>query len=167
MRLAFRLGFPLARAWWRLWRPRHEGALVAVWVGPDLLLLRSSYRRAWNLPGGGVRPGEPPEAAARRELVEELGFAAPALRPAGIVGGLWDGREDRVHLFELSLERLPPLHLDNREVVAARLVPPAELGAMLLTAPVAAYLAGRHRDAPAPERAAPEGSPDQPGSPFG
>ena len=33
---AYRLGFPLARIWWRLRRQRHEGALVAVHVGPAL-----------------------------------------------------------------------------------------------------------------------------------
>jgi 8-oxo-dGTP diphosphatase len=45
---------------------RHERALVAVYVGSALLLVRSSYRRAWNLPGGSVRRGETPEATAAR-----------------------------------------------------------------------------------------------------
>ena len=57
-RTAYRLGFPLARIWWRLRRQRHEGALVAVHVGPALLLVRSSYRIAWNFPGGTIRRGE-------------------------------------------------------------------------------------------------------------
>lgn len=139
-RTAFRLGFPLARLWWRLRRPQHEGALVAVHVGPALLLVRSSYRREWNFPGGGIRPGETPEAAARRELAEEIGLAAPALLPTCIVCGLWDGRHDRVHLFELRLDRLPDLRLDNREIIAARLIPPDALRDMALTGPVAAYL---------------------------
>lgn len=63
-RLAYRVGFALARTWWNLRRPAHEGALVAIWVEARLLLVRSSYRRAWNLPGGGIRPTETPEAAA-------------------------------------------------------------------------------------------------------
>lgn len=152
-RAAFRLGFPLARAWWRLRRPRHEGALVAVHVGPALLLVRSSYRREWNFPGGGVHPGEAPEAAARRELAEEIGLAVPALRPAGVVCGPWDGRRDRVHLFELRLDRPPELRLDGREIVAARLMTPDELGGVPLTGPVAAYLAGsRGPDGGAPPR---------------
>jgi hypothetical protein len=41
--------------------------VVAVDVGPALLLLvRASYRVGWHLPGGSVRHGEMPEAAAAR-----------------------------------------------------------------------------------------------------
>jgi 8-oxo-dGTP diphosphatase len=47
----FRLGFPLARLWWGLHRRPHAGALVAVHVGQALLLVRSSYRTAWNFRG--------------------------------------------------------------------------------------------------------------------
>ncbi len=139
-RLAFRIGFPLAVAWWRLRRPEHQGALVAVHVGSRLLLVRPSYRREWNLPGGGVRPGEAPEAAARRELREEVGLDAPVLEAMGTACGPWDGRRDRVHLFALRLERPPTLRLDGREVVDARLITAEELGTMPLTGPVRAYL---------------------------
>ena len=139
-RVLFRFSFPLARLWWRFTRPLHEGALVAVYVGGRLLLLRSSYRTVWNFPGGSVRPGEHPEAAARRELEEEIGFIAPPLTPAGTASGLWDGRRDQVHLFELRLDRLPAMQLDNREIVAAEFFEPATCRTLAVTEPVAAYL---------------------------
>jgi 8-oxo-dGTP diphosphatase len=139
-RTAFRIAFPLARIWWRLVRSPHEGTVVAVYVGPALLLVRCSYRIGWHLPGGGIGPGETPEAAARRELAEEIGLTAPALLPAGVACGFWDGRPDRVHLFELRLAEPPRLQLDNREVVAARLVSPGELHRMKLSGATAAYL---------------------------
>ena len=142
-RTAFRVGFPLARIWWRLAHARHEGVAVAVYVGPALLLVRCSYRSGWHLPGGGVRRGETPDAAARRELSEEIGLLASALAPAGSLCTIWDGRHDRIHFFELRLVELPRLQLDNREVIEARLTSPIELQSMVLTKLVAAYLARR------------------------
>ena len=71
------------------------------------------------------------------------------LLPAGVGSGLWDGRIDRVHFFQLQLDRLPELGLDNREIIAARMVSRGELRGIASTGPVATYLhrtslPGRH-----------------------
>src|SRR5580700_10194388 len=139
-RTAFRLGFPLARIWWRLVRPRHESAVVAVYVGSELLLVRQSYRDGWHLPGGGMRRGETAEAAVRRELAEELSLAPVALHSAGVACEVWSGRRERIHIFELKLTELPTLKLDNREITAAQLFSASELQQMVLIGPIAAYL---------------------------
>jgi 8-oxo-dGTP pyrophosphatase MutT (NUDIX family) len=121
---------------------------VAIHVGEALLLVRSSYRIAWNFPGGGIRRGESAETAARRELVEEIGLTTEApLLLAGDVCGVWDGRQDRVTFFELRLRRLPELQIDHREIVAAQLFAPDELHGVMVTGPVAAYLKRRRSDA--------------------
>jgi 8-oxo-dGTP diphosphatase len=123
-------------------RPLHESAVVAISVDQALLLVRPSYRSGWHLPGGGIRHGETPEAAARRELAEEIGFAAPALLPTGITFQAQGGRR-RVHIFELRLIEFPKLRVDNREIVGAQFFKPSELDRMVLTGATAAY----HRQA--------------------
>ena len=114
---------------------------MAIYVGDALLLVKSSYRAEWGLPGGSIRRGEEPHAAAQREMDEEIGLSPQTLRSVGCVSGVWDGRRDRVHLFELRLEQRPALRLDHREIVAARWVPLEHLGELALTGAVAAYVA--------------------------
>jgi 8-oxo-dGTP diphosphatase len=140
----FRIAFRLARIWWKVRRHEHEGALVAIYIGRELLLVQSSYRTAWNFPGGGIRSGESPEAAARRELAEEIGLILDtAILATQAACSIWEKPGERVYIFELRLDRLPDLRLDNREILAVRLVSPAELQSIPLTKPVLALLRER------------------------
>ncbi len=144
-RFAYAAGFRSARIVWSLTHPHHRGALVAVLVGPRMLLLRQSYRPELSMPGGGIAPGEDPAVAAARELAEELDLRVDLadLRQVHVETGLWDGRHDTVTFFEIELATRPSLRLDNREVVAASLVPFDEIDAACVTPAVGAYVAWR------------------------
>ena len=49
---------------------------------------------SWSLPGGAQHLGEPAEAAARRELLEETGIEVGALTLAAVVDGIsYDSRQ--------------------------------------------------------------------------
>ncbi len=58
-----------------LWSPTAFGVSGAVLDrNGQVLLVRHSYMPGWQLPGGGVDRGEPPQAAILRELGEEVGL---------------------------------------------------------------------------------------------
>jgi 8-oxo-dGTP pyrophosphatase MutT (NUDIX family) len=120
--------------------------MVAVLDGGDrVLLVRHTYgdRRRWELPGGWMHPDEAPEAAARREVAEELGIDVTLSGPSGVLEGDWDfkreslswfactwpggrGTYDPVEIAEVAwfgLDALPP-HLGGAaRTVLARLTP--------------------------------------------
>jgi 8-oxo-dGTP pyrophosphatase MutT (NUDIX family) len=104
-----------------LLHPKITGAIVLVRVGGELLLIRSSYRPWYTVPGGRVERGEEPRLAAVRELHEEVGIAvAPgALLALGEFVVHHSHIEDHVHAFELRLETEPAVRIDLREVVWA------------------------------------------------
>jgi ADP-ribose pyrophosphatase YjhB (NUDIX family) len=70
--------------WWFVRRPHTQGVKCIIGDGERVIFVRHTYgnRRTWELPGGGVRRGEPPEATVRREMREELGLELDDLRLA-------------------------------------------------------------------------------------
>jgi 8-oxo-dGTP pyrophosphatase MutT (NUDIX family) len=66
----------LRRAWWFVARPATRGVQAAAFTPTgQVVLVRHSYAPGWRLPGGGVKRRETPEAAALRELKEEIGLS--------------------------------------------------------------------------------------------
>jgi 8-oxo-dGTP diphosphatase len=137
-RTGYRLAYRLLRAWWFVRRPRGRAAAVAVWHDGRLLVVRTSYRPELDLPGGGVAPSETPLAAATRELREETGLRAASalLADAGIYRYSHEHRWITAHVFAWRPTDLTRPSVDNREIVWAGYLSPAEL----LRAPASALL---------------------------
>ncbi|MFI5003006.1 MAG: NUDIX domain-containing protein, partial [Reyranellales bacterium] len=74
--------------------------------GKRLVLGHASRSPRWDIPKGGVEPGETLEQAARRELREETGLEAPerALTPLGTFSYL---RNKDLALFVWVVPELP------------------------------------------------------------
>jgi len=127
-RAGYRVLFRLALLYWRVRRPRLQGAYVAVWHGERVLVVQNSYRRRLSLPAGGVARGEQPVDAARRELFEETGIECQAASLCYVGEFVDDGRyaEDHGHVFELRCDAEPQPCVDRREVVWAEFLRPEE-----------------------------------------
>lgn len=54
-----------------------ENRILLCRMAPD----RGVFPGQWALPGGGVEPGEPIEAALHREIAEELGITVASVEP--------------------------------------------------------------------------------------
>jgi 8-oxo-dGTP diphosphatase len=119
--LAYKCAYQLMRCYWAVRKPNTHGALVALWNGGNVLLVRNSYVSYYSLPGGYVRRHEQGREAAIRELREEVGIHA---RPEQLVPAFddtrsWEGKRDHVEIFELDLDQRPTVNIDRREVIDA------------------------------------------------
>jgi 8-oxo-dGTP pyrophosphatase MutT (NUDIX family) len=101
-------------------RPRAaSGALYFDGAG-RVMLVKPTYKLLWEIPGGYVQPGESPEAALRREVIEELGTRLPI---GALLAVDWapDPAEGDKLLFvfdggELSREQVAAIRVDGDEI---------------------------------------------------
>jgi len=102
LRVAYRVAYRLLLAYAFVVRPRVGGVKCLVWDERGrALFVRHTYgdRRAWELPGGGLKAGEDPWDAVRREAREELGVDVAEWDELGHVDGPWYFKRERLTCF--------------------------------------------------------------------
>jgi 8-oxo-dGTP pyrophosphatase MutT (NUDIX family) len=115
----------VTRADMRARRLRHRCVYLLVVHDGRLLVHRRSddkdiWPGRWDVAAGGVvTAGEAWDAAARRELGEELGIDA---QPVPVGAGSWDGESAHVIGHVYVVEHGGPFHFDDGEVVESRFV---------------------------------------------
>jgi ADP-ribose pyrophosphatase YjhB (NUDIX family) len=108
----------------------------------DILLLETTYKVGWEIPGGHADAGESPRTAAKREAREELGLeiepgpllvlqheAAPSPRgdmlafvfEGGVVTDPSTLRPDNVEIAAVHFVPLPQVHQHTSATMHARL----------------------------------------------
>ena len=111
-------------------KPNTHGSLVAIWLSNQLLMVQTSYRRGYGLPGGGIQAGESARDAAVRELHEELGLAIESnwLQDPWTISERQTGGLNTVTIFALLWDQhlinsihaasRPPIEIDQLEIIA-------------------------------------------------
>jgi 8-oxo-dGTP pyrophosphatase MutT (NUDIX family) len=111
-------------------RPHTHGALVAIWHNNQVLMVQTSYRKGYGLPGGGLHPGESAREAAVRELNEELGLAigSSLLQEPWTITEQQRGGRNTVTIFALpwaqvacafkAISTRPALTIDQLEIIS-------------------------------------------------
>lgn len=92
----------------------------------EVLLVRHTYSPGWHFPGGGIKPGESPEKAARREAYEETGIETQdALSLIGVYYHQVRGVDDYVMFYIIHSFVQHDVH--SPEIAEHRWSDPAQL----------------------------------------
>lgn len=111
---------------------------ILPFVDPETVLLIKQYRyiagrATWEMPTGGMHAEEAVEAAAQRELAEEIGYRATSLEHVCTYHTSKSVMDETAHLFVgtgLVKAALPP---DETEFIAVRPFPFADALQMVLS----------------------------------
>lgn len=121
---------------------RHPGAAAVVPFldlptapDPRVILIRQ-YRYAaegemWEIPAGTLEPGEAPERCAHRELREEAGCTAAAMRHLAAIYTTPGFTDEVIHLYAASGLTRVPSALEADEFIETHEVRWSEVGRMI------------------------------------
>jgi 8-oxo-dGTP diphosphatase len=120
IRLTYKLGYPLAKCWWFIRRPRTKGVRCIITHGDNVLLIRHTYgSNHWTVPGGGIKPGESPYEAVLREVQEEVGLQVPTATPLEQIYNTDEWKRDTTHFFTATTNQTE-VHIDHTEIGEAQ-----------------------------------------------
>ncbi len=93
-----------------------------------LLLVRQAYRNHWGVPGGLLKRGEDPAAAARREVLEEVGLEIELIGDASVQVDAEPRRVDLVYRARPAVGADPQtVQPCSPEITEVRWFPASEL----------------------------------------
>jgi len=138
---AYRVCFCL----WFIFRPKTFGVNVAIWYNSKILLIKTSYKNEYTVPGGYIKRGENKTSAAVRELEEEITLQVKPeeLKYFTQYTSDIEYKKDTTYFFEIELNQPPVVKVDNREVVWADFISPTMALGLNISPYVRSYIASR------------------------
>ena len=101
----YQLSYPLALAYWFIFRPHTEGVRCIIRSDDQILLIKHTYGPdLYTVPGGGIHKNESKEDAVRREIREEVRLQVTDLKL--LTRNLYtkEYKKDTVHLFTATTD---------------------------------------------------------------
>lgn len=98
--LAYKIGYPIMKAYWFFRRPTTEGVRCLIINGNKILLIKHTYGSTLRTTvGGGIKRGETYEQAVLREVWEETGIELTKVRNVGKIEHNKEFKLDTIHVF--------------------------------------------------------------------
>lgn len=107
---------------WFITRPKTSGAKVIIICGDEILFIKTTYNFGYSLPGGGIKKGESPIDAAKREAFEEVGIQLTDLTALPSFVTHEEYKEDTVYSYFAYVES-KEFTLDKLEIDVAEWYP--------------------------------------------
>lgn len=95
---------PVARFYWRLFKPKTYGSRAILVCGDEIMLVKNSGANHFTLPGGKIDKWETPEECVLRELKEELNITGDIKYQLGTYVSSKEGKRDTVHIFVVNTD---------------------------------------------------------------
>lgn len=119
-KLLINFAYPILKIYWFLFRPKTYGVKCIVEHDGRILLIQNTYGNpVWTLPGGGVKRGESPEEAVRREVKEEVGIELVFLKKFSELQNNREYKRDTVYCF-IGEVKNKAIKIDENEIQKAR-----------------------------------------------
>ncbi len=116
----YKIGFPIAKAYWFLRRPTTEGVKCIILNENKTLLIKHAYGPNWfTAVGGGIKAGENYEQAMIREIKEEVNLTMKDVTKIGEIYTEHEYKRDTIHVF-LAHSETQQLKISSAEISEAR-----------------------------------------------
>jgi 8-oxo-dGTP pyrophosphatase MutT (NUDIX family) len=101
-------------------RKRVSAGVIFLNNKKQILLVKTSYKKYWSLPGGMIDKNESPKDAAIREAEEEIGIKVKNLKLGSIGWGMEKEYDDDYITFQFNggiIEDEKSIRIDNEEII--------------------------------------------------